>query len=219
MTCCIHSEACICSTRHKFQWSYFNIATKKVKKKKEKCNAKKFTFSNHFEASPWHKSVIALDARQVMLSQPSLPTTQCCTGRIAREAKKLHAVLYSLTWLPFRGGPTAITCSTMAASQPNCPLVQDLEQQSNSPRYALRILIYRASPIIPTLVLLWPPISVGTTTSIIWAERLLATFTCAEPLLSATRCMEWPFVASLLHLFVHAWSTVVQCGVVHHLPC
>ena len=45
------------------------------------------------------------------------------------------------------------------------------------------------------------------------AERLLATFTCAEPLLSATRCMEWPFVASLLHLFVHAWSTVVQCRV------
>ena len=29
----------------------------------------------------------------------------------------------------------------------------------------------------------------------------------------------WPFVASLLHLFVHAWRTVVQCGVVHHLPC
>ena len=25
-----------------------------------------------------------------------LPTTQCCTGRIAREAKTLHAVLYSL---------------------------------------------------------------------------------------------------------------------------
>ena len=74
--------------------------------------------------------------------------------------------------------------------------------------------------IIPTLVLLWPPISVGTTTSIVWAERLLATFTCAELLLSATTCdMEWPFVASLLHLFVHAWSTVVQCGVVHHLPC
>ena len=31
--------------------------------------------------------------------------------------------------------------------------------------------------------------------------------------------MEWPFVASLLHLFVHALSTVVQCGVVLHQPC
>ena len=68
-------------------------------------------------------------------------------------------------------------------------------------------------------MLLWPPISVGTTTSIVWAERLLATFTCAELLPSATTCMEWPFVASMLPLFVHAWSTVVQCGVVHHLPC
>ena len=29
-------------------------------------------------------------------SQPSLPTTQCCIGRIAREAKTLHAVLCSL---------------------------------------------------------------------------------------------------------------------------
>ena len=66
---------------------------------------------------------------------------------------------------------------------------------------------------------LWPLISVGTTTSIVWAERLLATFTCVELLLFATTWMEWPFVASLLHLFVHAWSTVVQCGVVQHLPC
>ena len=64
----------------------------------------------------------------------------------------------------------------MAASQPNCPLVQDLEQQSNSPCYALRILMYRACSIIPTLVLLWPPISVGTTTSIVWVDRLMATY-------------------------------------------
>ena len=28
----------------------------------------KFTFSNHFEASPWNKSVIALDARQVVIA-------------------------------------------------------------------------------------------------------------------------------------------------------
>ena len=33
---------------------------------------------------------------QLMLSQPSLPTTPCCTRRVAREAKTLHAVLYSL---------------------------------------------------------------------------------------------------------------------------
>ena len=33
---------------------------------------------------------------QLVLSQPSLPTTQCCIGRIAREAKTLHAVLYSM---------------------------------------------------------------------------------------------------------------------------
>ena len=68
MTCCIciHSVARISSTRHKFQWS-FQHCGKKVKKKERKCN-EKIHVSNHFEASPWNKSVIALDARQVRIA-------------------------------------------------------------------------------------------------------------------------------------------------------
>ena len=45
MTCCIHSEARICSTRNRFQWSFQHCGKKVKKKKRErKCNAKKSLF-------------------------------------------------------------------------------------------------------------------------------------------------------------------------------
>ena len=158
------------------------------------------------------------DAQSPLFADDTMLYRKDCSGGKDTPCCSLQSDLIALSrWADDHHFNSAL--QSVAASQPNCPLVQDLEQQSNSPRYALRILIYRACSIIPTLVLLWPPIrSVGTTTSIVWTERLLATFTCAELLLSATTCMEWPFVASLLHLFVRAWSTVVQCGVVHWSP-
>ena len=92
--------------------------------------------------------------------------------------------------------------------------MQDLEWQLNSPRYTLQIQIYRACSNIPTLVLLWPPISVGTATSIVWAERLLATFTFAE--FSAFRHnMHGMAIRRSFVAFIHPrleYSSAVWCG-------
>ena len=44
MTCCIHSEARICSTRQKFQLSFQHCGKKSKKKKERRCNAKNSLF-------------------------------------------------------------------------------------------------------------------------------------------------------------------------------
>ena len=69
------------------------------------------------------------------------------------------------------------------------------------------------------LVLLWPPISIGTYHINHLYGKVAGYVHPCRILLSATTCMEWSLVASLEHVFDHALSTAVQCGVVHHLPC
>ena len=167
--------------------------------------------------SPSGKKVKFNLARAIELSETAVFGVQLCIETSCKRATSVaHLTNFSFEFFQWNFHRQCLSTFSI----PWCKKVkndqkQDLEQQSNSPRYALRILIYRASPIIPTLVLLWPPISVGTTTSIVWAERLLATFTCAELLLSATRCMEWPFVASLYVAFIRPrleYCSAVWCG-------
>ena len=58
----------------------------------------KFTFSNHFEASPWNKSVIALDARQVVIAYSCV-----CVGHSGlRRACGPRAILVTYTHAAIR---------------------------------------------------------------------------------------------------------------------
>ena len=94
---------------------------------------------------------------------------------------------------------------------------------TNSSRYAFQIyLIFRACPDILVLVLLWPPISVGTTTLIVWAENASGYVHLCRTL-AFRHNMHGMAISHFFIAFIRSrieyCMQVVQCGVVHHLPC
>ena len=65
----------------------------------------KLTFLNHFEASPWNKSVIALDARQVVIAKSCV-----CVGHSGRpRACGPRATLVTYTHAAFRNNHLSLT--------------------------------------------------------------------------------------------------------------
>ena len=153
---------------------------------------------------------------QLMLSQPALLTTQYCTRRIAREAKTPHAVLFRLICPPFQGGPTTITFSTMAASQPSCSLVQDQGLQLNSPRYVTQNLIFCVSGHTHLGVTLASNLCCDDHINRLGGK--VAAWLRSPVQKSCFFSHAWNDHSSLLCRIYSTTHRVLQCSVVHHMP-